>query len=71
MSSVTTTNTQYAWGSEFETNEFDIPQVSLIMDEYEFLIEHVFNKIKEEYKDDETCRFYSKLLGKLLILANQ
>ena len=64
-------NTQYAWGSEFETNELDIPQVSLITEEYELLIDTVFNKIKEDYKDDETCRFYSKLLGKLLILANQ
>ena len=62
---------QYAWGSDDLTNEFDIAQVSLTTDEYELLIEHVFNKIKEEYKDDETCRFYSKLLGKLLILANQ
>ena len=62
---------QYAWGSEFETNELDIPQVSLITEEYELLIDIVHNKIKEDYKDDETCRFYSKLLGKLLILANQ
>ncbi len=64
-------STQYAWGSEFETNEFDIPQVELTTDEYEFLIDKVHNAIKEQYKDDETCRFYSKLLGKLLILANQ
>jgi len=64
-------STQYAWGSEFETNEFDIPQVELTTDEYELLIDSVFNKIKEQYKDDATCRFHSKLLGKLLILANQ
>ena len=64
-------STQYAWGSEFETNELDIPQVSLITEEYELLIDTVFNKIKEDYKDDETCRFHSRLLGKLLILANQ
>ena len=64
-------STQYAWGNEFETNEFDIPQVELTTDEYEFLIDKVFNAIKEDYKDDETCRFNSKLLGKLLILANQ
>jgi len=63
--------TQYAWGNEFTTNEFDLPDVSLTTDEYELLIDKVFNSIKEEYKDDETCRFYSKLLGKLLILANQ
>ena len=64
--------TQYAWGSEFESHDdYIFPDVNLITEEYEFLIDKVFNAIKEEYKDDETCRFYSKILGKLLILANQ
>ena len=63
--------TQYAWGVDFENGAFDTQEVTISTDEYEMLIEHVFNKIKEDYKDDETCRFYSKLLGKLLILANQ
>ena len=62
--------TQYAWGEEETAG---IPQVDLTLttDEYEELITFVHNAIKEQYKDDETCRFYSKLLGKLLILANQ
>ena len=58
-------------GSEFEDNDLPFTDVNLVLEEYEFLIEHVHNKIKEDYKDDETCRFYSRLLGKLLILANQ
>ena len=65
-------NTQYAWGSEFESHDdYLFPDVNLITEEYEFLIDKVHSAIKEQYKDDETCRFYSKLLGKLLILANQ
>ena len=62
--------TQYACGEEQTAG---IPQVDLTLttDEYEELITFVHNAIKKEYKDDETCRFYSKLLGKLLILANQ
>ena len=64
-------STQYAWGVDYDNQEIDAQEVTISTDEYELLIEHVFNKIKEEYKDDETCRFYSKLLGKLLILANQ
>ena len=63
--------TQYAYGVDFENGAFDCQEVTLSIDEYEMLIEHVFSKIKEEYKDDETCRFHIKLLGKLLILANQ
>ena len=64
-------STQYAWGVDYDNQEIDAQEVTISTDEYELLIEHIFNKIKEEYKDDETCRFYSKLLGKLLILANQ
>ena len=71
MSSITSTKTQYAWGIDYNDQEIDAQDVTINTDEYEFLIEHVFDKIKEEYKDDETCRFYSKLLGKLLNLANQ
>ena len=63
--------TQYAYGVDFENGAFDSQEVTISTEEYELLIEHVFNKIKEEYKDDETCRFHIKLLGKLLILANQ
>ncbi len=63
-------STQYAWGEE-ETADVPFTDVKLTTEEYEDLIECVHNKIKAEYKDDETCRFYSKLLGKLLILANQ
>ena len=63
--------TQYAWGVDYDNQEIDAQEVTISTVEYELLIEHVFSKIKEEYKDDETCRFYSKLLGKLLILANQ
>tara|TARA_B100000287_G_scaffold215769_1_gene203522 strand:+ start:6058 stop:6246 length:189 start_codon:yes stop_codon:yes gene_type:complete len=53
--------TQYAWGGD---NNFTT-------DEYEELITMVHDKIKKEYSDDETCRFYSQLLGKLLVAANQ
>ena len=62
--------TQYAWGEE-ETAGIPQVDVTLTTDEYEELITFVHDAIKKEYKDDETCRFYSKLLGKLLILANQ
>tara|TARA_B100000287_G_scaffold410505_1_gene439004 strand:- start:35120 stop:35326 length:207 start_codon:yes stop_codon:yes gene_type:complete len=65
-------STQYAWGKEETAG---IPTVAVLetitSDEYEELITCIHDKIKKEYKDDETCRFYSKLLGKLLILANQ
>ena len=69
IDSVTLTNIeapQYAWGRDnlVEQSELDV-------NDYEKLIELVFNEIKKEYKDDETCRFNSQLLGKLLILANQ
>ena len=57
---------QYAWGAEILDDHNDLQ-----VEEYEKLIELVFNEIKKEYKDDETCRFNSLLLGKLLILANQ
>ncbi len=57
---ITTDTTQYAWGVDNH----------LTTEEYEELIQMVHNKIKKEYSDDETCRFYSKLLGKLLVLAN-
>ena len=57
---------QYAWGAEILNDHNDLQ-----VEEYEKLIELVFNEIKKEYKDDETCRFNSLLLGKLLILANQ
>ena len=62
--------TQYAWGEE-ETAGIPHVDLTLTTDEYEDLIEYVHKQIREEYKDDETCRLYSKLLGKLLILANQ
>ncbi len=62
---------QYAWGDDIEKGAFDSQDATLTNDEYDWLIDKVFNAIKEQYKDDETCRFYSKLLGKLLILANQ
>jgi len=62
-------NTQYAWG-ETETADVPFSDIKLTTDEYEELITMVNAKCKE-YSDDETCRFYSKLLGKLLILANQ
>ena len=52
---------QYAWGCD---NNFTI-------EEYEELITCIHDKIKKEYRDDETCRFYSMLLGKLLLAANQ
>jgi hypothetical protein len=61
--------TQYAWG-ETETAGIPHVEVKLTTDEYEELIQQTMEKMKE-YSDDETCRFYSKLLGKLLILANQ
>ena len=62
-------NTQYAWGEE-ETAGIPHVDVKLTTDEYEELIEQTMEKMKE-YSDDETSRFCSKLLGKLLILANQ
>ena len=60
--------TQYAWGNDSSKimphdQQFDT-------EEYEELITMVHEKIKKEYSDDETCRFYSKLLGKLLYQAN-
>ena len=61
--------TQYAWGEE-ETAGIPYVDVKLTTDEYEELIQQTMEKMKE-YSDDETSRFYSKLLGKLLILANQ
>ena len=61
-----TQETQFAWGAEILNDHNDLQ-----VEEYEKLIELVFNEIKKEYKDDETCRFNSLLLGKLLILANQ
>ena len=57
---------QFAWGAEILNDHNDLQ-----VEEYEKLIELVFNEIKKEYKDDDTCRFNSLLLGKLLILANQ
>ena len=63
--------TQYAWGDGIGHVGFSTQEVTLSTDEYELLIDTVFNKIKEDYKDDETCRFHCRLLGKLLILANQ
>ena len=62
-------NTQYAWGEE-DTAGIPHTDVKLTTDEYEELIQAINAKCKE-YSDDETSRFYSKLLGKLLILANQ
>ena len=66
---LTMTNTQYAWGEE-ETAGIPHVDVKLTADEYEELIQQTMEKMKQ-YSDDETARFYSKLLGKLLILANQ
>ena len=60
---------QYAWGEE-ETAGIPHTDVKLTTDEYEELIQQTMEKMKE-YSDDETSRFYSKLLGKLLNLANQ
>ena len=60
---------QYAWGEE-ETAGIPHTDVKLTTDEYEELIQQTMEKMKE-YSDDETSRFYSKLLGNLLILANQ
>ncbi len=62
--------THSAWVEE-ETAGIPQVKVTLTTDEYEDIITFVHDAIKKEYKDDETCRFYSKLLGKLLILANQ
>ena len=62
-------STQYAWGEE-ETAGIPHVDVKLTTDEYEELIQQTISKCKE-YSDDETSRFYSKLLGKLLILANK
>ena len=61
-----TESVQYAWSQEIPMGETEFDSF-----EYEKLIELVFNEIKKEYKDDETCRLNSLLLGKLLILANQ
>ena len=61
-----TESVQYAWSQEIPMGETEFDSY-----EYEKLIELVFNEIKKEYKDDETCRLNSLLLGKLLILANQ
>ena len=61
-----TESVQFAWSQEIPTGETEFDSF-----EYEKLIELVFNEIKKEYKDDETCRLNSLLLGKLLILANQ
>ena len=61
-----TESVQYAWSQEIPTGETEFDSY-----EYEKLIELVFNEIKKEYKDDETFRPNSILLGKLLVLANQ
>ncbi len=61
-----TDSVQYAWSQDICSNDSDLDT-----NDYEKLIELVFNEIKKEYKDDETCRLNSLLLGKLLILANQ
>ena len=61
--------TQYAWGEE-ETAGIPHTDIKLPTDEDEEVIQQTMEKMKE-YSDDETSRFYSKLLGKLLILANQ
>ena len=62
----TTEPTQYAWSQQIFDESTD-----LYVEEYEKLISLVFNEIKQEYKDDETCRTNSLLVGKLLVLANQ
>ena len=66
-------NIQYAWGDDPTVSIENVVDVlsTISIDEWEELIQCIHDKIKKEYKDDETCRFYSKLLGKLLILANQ
>ena len=61
-----TQETQFAWGAEILNDHNDLQ-----VEEYEKLIELVFNEIKRDYINDETSRFNSLLLGKLLILANQ
>ena len=61
-----TQETQFAWGAEILNDHNDLQ-----VEEYEKLIELVFNEIKKDYINDETSRFNSLLLGKLLILANQ
>ena len=69
IDSVTFTNIeapQFAWSHEVCSNDSELDT-----NDYEKLIELVFNEIKKEYKDDETCRLNSLLLGKLLVLANQ
>ena len=65
-------NTQYAWGEDETTPLEGVVDVlsTISTDEWEELIQCIFKKC-DEYSDDETSRFYSKLLGKLLILANQ
>tara|TARA_B100001250_G_scaffold103195_1_gene86980 strand:- start:906 stop:1289 length:384 start_codon:yes stop_codon:yes gene_type:complete len=60
---------QFAWQSNTSPED---TKVSLIIEEYETLCQLVFEKIKDEYyQDDETSISYNILLGKLLILANQ
>ena len=71
MSDLNSIPQQYAWGEEQTCSNGEPIAVNFSTEEYEELITCIHNKIKEEYSDDETCRFYSKLLGKLLIAANQ
>ena len=71
MSETNTIPQQYAWGEEQTCTTGEPIDVKFSTEEYEEIITCIHNKIKEEYSDDETCRFYSKLLGKLLIAANQ
>ena len=60
---------QFAWSGN---NSPEDTKVSLINEEYETLCQLVFEKMKDEYyQDDETSISYNILLGKLLILANQ
>ncbi len=60
---------QFAWSG---SNSPEDTKVSLINEEYETLCQLVFEKMKDEYyQDDETSISYNILLGKLLILANQ
>ena len=61
-----TLNTQYSWG-----HPTPVPSTNVVSDEYDILINLVHDKIKAEYVDDETCQILNRLLGKLLILANQ
>tara|TARA_B100001013_G_scaffold323931_1_gene235174 strand:+ start:620 stop:826 length:207 start_codon:yes stop_codon:yes gene_type:complete len=57
---------QLAWGNCYPDDE-----ISLDYNDYEVLIDLVFDVIKQDYINDEKCRLNSKLLGKLLILANK